>query len=239
MFLEESQVQRCADDDSRLAAVEYKLAFDPPDEPVVRLTFTPFDKVGQPFLKFIERIKHSITGESGTACGLEPAFAHDMRDCAVRRKIVIKRLSHYPAQTVGTPLSDADAATDRRGTQIDQETFTFKNTMSFAEGMDHALMGHSSEGPGKDDGIEGLVRVSEPFGRTRLKANSPSKPVRQGLSCLANKRRIRIDRVDARPQLGESLRKPTVPAANLENLKRVPIGHCLKRAYLIQFRINA
>lgn len=206
LFPQHAEIERGADDNACLAGPNAKLAFDQADEPVVRRAFAAAGEVGEPFPKLVKGVHQAVAGKPGAAFGPEQAVAHDSGDGTVRRTIVIKLFSHDPRQPVAVALRDSDTSMHGGGAQIDQETVGLKDTVSFAEGIDHALVGHSSQGPGKNHGIEPCVPVAESFGVAGLKTDALREPLRQCLSGLANKRGVRIDGMHDGAELREALR---------------------------------
>src|SRR5262249_19187475 len=93
--------------------------------------------------------------------------AHNMLDGAVGGVIVVKVFAHDPWQAIAVIVRKSYTPVHGGGTQIDQKTVGLKNAVCFAEGIDHALVRHSSQGPGKDDRVEGFVRMVEFFGLAR------------------------------------------------------------------------
>lgn len=235
-----AEVERGANDNARLAGGSRKLAFDQADEPVVRGAFAAVGEVGEPFSKLVKCVHHAIAGKPGATFGFEPAFAHDLGDGPVRCTIVVKLFAHDPRQPVEVALRDhSDAAVHGGRTQIDQQTVGLKDTVSFAEGMDHALVGHSSQGPGKDHGIETSVAVAEPFGVGGLKTDTLCEPLWKRLAGFTNKRGIRVDRMHDGSQFREPPREPPVAAADLKDSFAVPVRNAVQRPNFILFRVNA
>lgn len=54
-----------------------------------------------------------------------------------------------------------DAAVDRGRARLDENAVRRENPVRFTKGMDHALTRYSSERPGEDCDVEGLVRELE------------------------------------------------------------------------------
>lgn len=109
-----------------------------------------------------------------------------MGDGSVGSMIVLEILSHDPRQTVFAARRNSDTAMDGRGPQIDQKTFGFEDSVSFAEGIDHALVGHSSQGPGENDSTEFSVAVGEQLGTARFETDNFREPFWQRRACLAD-----------------------------------------------------
>ena len=93
---------------------------------------------------------------------------------------------------------------DRGGTQVDEQTIGLKDAMSFEEGMDHALVGHSSEHPGENYNVERLTRLGDSLRLAHFIADFFGESPRQVLACLLDKPGIRI----VRAYDGSELRQP-------------------------------
>jgi hypothetical protein len=93
--------------------------------------------------------------------------------------VVVKFFTHYGNGSEFAFLNDTDTAMHGRGTQIDQEPVGLEYAVSLEEGMDHARLGHSSECPGKDDGVERRVGVFETLGLADAESNTVCKAFRQ------------------------------------------------------------
>ena len=56
-------------------------------------------------------------------------------------------------------MGNSDAAMHGGGAQVNQKTIRSKDALGFAKGMDHALMGESSQRPGEHHDVERFVGV--------------------------------------------------------------------------------
>lgn len=205
----------------------------------MRRAFAAADKIIKPLAKFVERIHHAIAGNSSAASRPEQAFIQDLLDGTIGGVIVFEGLSHDPAQTIPAVVRETDAAMHGGRAKIDQNTFRLEDSVRFAEGMDHALVGHSSQRPGEHDDVERRVGMFKLFGAAGLKRNLLAKLFRQRFSRISNDLGIRFDGVGARAEPGEPLRQAALTTADLEHVLAAPVRDLLKRPYLVLFRINA
>jgi hypothetical protein len=81
------------------------------------------------------------------------------------------------------------------GTQVNQETIRSKHALGFVEGMDHALLGNSSQHPGEHHHVERFAGMVDPLGLTHLKVDSPREPLRQIPARRAKKLGVWVTRV--------------------------------------------
>jgi hypothetical protein len=98
------------------------------------------DEVGQPRLKLVDRVHDAMTWKTLAAIRLEPAFADDLGNGTVGRAVVVKVFTHRPSRRVIGAVSQTDTAMNGGWTQIDKQPVRLEYSVSFAEGMDHALM---------------------------------------------------------------------------------------------------
>jgi hypothetical protein len=62
-------------------------------------------------------------------------------------------------------------------TQVNQETIRSQDALGLVEGMNHALMGDSSQHPGEHHHVERFVGVVDPLGCTHLIVDSLREPL--------------------------------------------------------------
>src|SRR5205085_3913140 len=106
------------------------------------------------------------------------------------------------------------------------------------EGMDHALVGDSSQRPGENYGVEGVVTVVELLCVARPKTNSASELRRQVFARIGDKLGVAITRVHACAKPGETKGEAATAATELEDTLATPIGDIFERPNFILFRIN-
>ena len=120
----------------------------------MRFVAVALNEVEEPFAKLADVIHRSITRKA-LAAGLfeEPALDH-LVDGSVGSVIIRKPLTHSPQQFVFAVLDYPDAPMHGRRAQIEKQPSGRKNTMCFEEGMDHALVRHSSQRPREHRRVE-------------------------------------------------------------------------------------
>lgn len=192
--------------------------------------FVPRDEVEQPFLKLLDGIHDAKARESrGAAGGFEMSVAGYLVDGAVGGVVVFKTFTHAPEQAVIAIVDNSDTTMHRGGTQIEKETVGFENSMSFDEGMDHALVGDSSQRPGEHDRVERCIAIREPLSLTDLVTNFSRKPLWQIFARPGDGFGLGIIRVDDRAEFGETQRETTVAATDLEDTTPTPIEDAFER----------
>jgi hypothetical protein len=193
----------------------------------MRFTFTPSDEIRQPFLKLVERIHRPKTRKPRAPSCFEVSVARRLSDSAIGRTIVLECFPHNPRQSITVILGNSNTAMHNGGTQVEQETVELEDAMSFEEGMDHALMGDSSQRPGEHYCVERSVTVVEPLRVTHLITNSSGEPLRQIFARLGDDFGLGIIRGDDSTKLRKTEGEPAVAATDLEHTFAAPIGDAL------------
>jgi hypothetical protein len=78
-------------------------------------------------------------------------------------------------------------------TEIDQAATRHQRVVNLFEGIDHALMRHSSEGPGQNGHVEAGAGDAQCRARANPKRHFALQPRRGQFVCPVNQRRSRID----------------------------------------------
>lgn len=78
--------------------------------------------------------------------------------------LAVEIFVHDAYVPAGLATLHGDAAVDRGRARLDDDAVRRENPVRFTKGMDHALTRYSSERPGEDCDVEGLVRELEPRG---------------------------------------------------------------------------
>ena len=136
-----------------------KRLFDPLYKPIVGREFPQGNEFARPDAKLVESVHDPIAIEADRLFSLEQTLAHDMGDGAIGGIIVVKPLAHGVEVLVTTSAYNAHAAMHRGRTQINEEAIPLEHAPGFVEGMNHALMGYSSQHPSEDHEVKGLVRI--------------------------------------------------------------------------------
>jgi hypothetical protein len=129
--------------------------------------------------ELVESVHDPSDLEADRLFSLEQSLAHDLGNGTISGKIVVKPLAHSAEVLVTTRVCNAHAAMHRGGTQINEETIRLEHAPGFVKGMNHALMGHSSQHPSKDYKVEGLVRKIELFRFSDVIMNTFGEPAGQ------------------------------------------------------------
>ena len=126
----------------------------------------------------------------------EEAAAKDVRDCMVRVRVVALRWT-LAADRSDDPARRASCANARGHSRVrprvDQHPVVDEDPPGLFEGIDHALVDHSSEGPRKDHDLERSIRQSQVL-RGPVAEGDVAKASSRRLGAPAPQRRsVRID----------------------------------------------
>jgi hypothetical protein len=141
----------------------------------VRFVAVALDEIDQPFAKFADVVHRAKTRKARAAFLFEKPAFDDVINSPIGGVIVIETFTHSPEQLIFAVFNYPDATVHCRGAQIEQQTFRLKNAMCFEEGMDHAPVGHSSQGPREHRRVERPIAVTESLRRANGKANKFGK----------------------------------------------------------------
>src|SRR5205085_5923345 len=123
-------------------------------QPGMRGQHAPLTELGEPGAELVERIHRALELELEPPAGAKPALAQHPRHRAIGGVVLVEALAHHAETAPATAHADADVPMLRRGTEIHEDATGTYDPVGFAQGMDHALSGHSSEGPGEHHGVE-------------------------------------------------------------------------------------
>jgi hypothetical protein len=156
-----------------------------------------------PLVKICQKVSHSLDGihdavQLKLQAGLltEETCTHEAMDRGMRGVVIIQELMERADQLPFPALADAEPSVRSRGSQVDEDATWLEDTMCLLQGMNHALMSHSSEDPGKDGYIERVVRVSQAFRMAHMISNAPGITVGEGPTGPADASGVRIERFD-------------------------------------------
>ena len=116
----------------------------------------------------------------------------------------------------------------RGRTQINEETVRLEHAPGFVKGMNHALMGHSSQHPSEDYKVEGLVREIDLFRFSDVIANPFGEPAGQMPAGRTNELRSGVQGVYVGAKPRETQCKPPITAADFEDAFAAPISNALE-----------
>ena len=145
----------------------------------MRFVAVALDEVDEPFAKFANVVHRAKTRKACAAGLFEKSAVDDVINRTIGCMIVVETFTHPPQKFVLAVLNYPDATMHRRRAQIKQQPFGFKNAMCFEEGMDHAPVGHSSQGPREHRRVERRIAVTETLRRANGKADTFAKAFRQ------------------------------------------------------------
>jgi hypothetical protein len=191
-------------------------------------------EVGQPVARLLNRVHDAVKLHLHAPLRLQHSGAHNLRDGRICSSIFIEYLMQRtdldPAPTFAQPKTPVSGC----GPQIDQYSIWLEDALRLVQGMNHALNGHSSEGPGENHRVELIICVLQPFRMTDMVGNATAISSREAAPRLSYTARIRIESFDvARAEGGQAKGQPAVPAADLEYAAGMPVGSLLQRADLI------
>lgn len=184
-------------------------------------------------MEILHPVHDTIEPELGAGLTLEQTVPNHARDRAIRGVILIEGLAHHADQAPAPPLSQPDAPVLGRRTQVDEQAAGSQHPVCFAEGMDHALAGHSSQGPGKNHAVELVRAVGQALGVADPVVYAPRLPGRDRGTGRADDACVGVERMDLRgSKLREAKGQTSVAAADLEHAQAAPARHAPERTQL-------
>src|SRR5262245_61777544 len=101
----------------------------------------------EPSAEVLQCIHHAVKIELHLQFFAKESFTYDLFHRAVCGVIVIEWLLHRPNKFPLLALAQARATVLCGGTQVNQYAIWLENAVCLGQGMNHALMRHSSEDP--------------------------------------------------------------------------------------------
>ena len=199
----------------------------------------PLDEVDEPFAKLANPVHRAKAREACAAGLFEKSSLDDLINSPIGCVIVIETFAHSPQQLVFAALYYPDATMHGHRAKIDQQPAGLKNAMCFEEGMDHALVRHSSQRPREHRGVERRIAVTKSLRRPNGKADTLRKAYGQTRPCGDDRFRVRVARLDKRAEPRKPQSQPSLPTTDLDDALPTPVGYISKRLDLVLFRINA
>ena len=111
-------------------------------------------EVFQELLHILHGIHDAVQLKAQAPFRFQLAVADQAGHRVVCGVIIIEHFVELPDEFPLPALTEPKLAVRWRGPQVDQQSARSQDAMRFLQGMNHALRGHSSEGPGEDGDVE-------------------------------------------------------------------------------------
>ena len=130
-----------------IAARRFESAFNLVSQPIVGRQSTALHKLIYPGAELIYSVHHAPAIKAGSPLGFEQIILQDLHDRLVGGPVIVKLFPHAAEYLKLSVARNSHATMHRGRTQVNQNAVRFEHPVCFVQGMNHALLGHSSQGP--------------------------------------------------------------------------------------------
>ena len=129
-------------------------AFEPFQERGVRRYFAANIEFGQPLAAILQGIHDPVELDLHAPPSTEQALTQHLSDGCIRGMIIVQYLVQPAEQLPAAALTQTKLAMRRCGPEIEQYAVGLEDAVRLLQGMNHALLGHSSEHPREHGDVE-------------------------------------------------------------------------------------
>ncbi len=169
-------------------------------------------------------VHHAVQLKDKAPFRPEVSLAHHLLDRRVSRVVAVEFLVKLSDEAPGPAGADPEAAVRGRRAQVNQNTTWLEDTMCLLQGMNHALLGNSSERPREDGRIKKAVVVPQVSRLAHMVCNAPLVTSWELPARLADALHIWIEGLDVpRSERGQPQGQSTVATADLDHAPAIPL----------------
>jgi hypothetical protein len=184
--------------------------------------------LANPGVEVIQRVHDMLAIKLYARFDNEQAFVYYVSDGTISGTVIVKHILHGGKVYEPAGARDSDMAIDKGGAQVNQDAIRLEYSMRFVEGMNHARMGDSSQGPGEHRPVERFVGVVDVFGLANPVGDAAGEAFGQVPTRGADELRVRVNGMNLSAQAREPQREASITASDFDDALATPVGSTLE-----------
>jgi len=153
-------------------------------------------EIAHPFPEVIQSVHDPVQVEFPVGFRLKQTKRGCSFEGPVGRPVIGQVFPHPGDNRPAFLFAQANLPVFGRRTQVDQNSVGLEETVQLPQGMDHALLGHASEGPRQDRYVEQLLAPAQPLHASDLISDAGPVSLRECFPGATNEGGVGIDRQD-------------------------------------------